>query len=382
MNRSSPAVSLAAAMSVGSYSAMPRRCRTISASAQNATPSPYDRQRPRCHHRSAASPSAYFSNSQPSLDLPTPAGPETSTSRGTRRSAAAWNRSLIVRSSASRPVSGASSPSTRWTPPTADSTRVARHSRADSALPLSRCSPASANPIALPARRCVGVSASTVPGSAADWTRAAVFTASPATIPSPAAPRFTATSPVTTPARAARPGTPDSTPSSATASTRSSAARTARSASSSVATGVPQTAITASPMNFSTAPPYRPMTVRATSKYRDSNSRTASGSRDSDNGVNPTTSQNNTEHTRRSATSFPVGRPTAATGAGITSGPADPASTDPALKSTEPQKRQKRLPGVSGSPHAGQAPNGAPQSPQNRSSSPKDAPHCPHLTQH
>ena len=40
-----------------------------------------------------------------------------------------------------------------------------------------------------------------------------------------------------------------------TAATRSSAARTARSASSSVAVGVPQTAITASPMNFSTVPP-------------------------------------------------------------------------------------------------------------------------------
>jgi hypothetical protein len=37
-------------------------------------------------------------------------------------------------------------------------------------------------------------------------------------------------------------------------------------ASPSVATGVPQTAITASPMNFSTTPPYRPTTVRATSK--------------------------------------------------------------------------------------------------------------------
>ena len=40
-----------------------------------------------------------------------------------------------------------------------------------------------------------------------------------------------------------------------TAATRSSAARTARSASSSCATGVPHTAITASPMNFSTVPP-------------------------------------------------------------------------------------------------------------------------------
>ena len=40
-----------------------------------------------------------------------------------------------------------------------------------------------------------------------------------------------------------------------TAETSSSAARTARSASSSCATGAPQTAITASPMNFSTRPP-------------------------------------------------------------------------------------------------------------------------------
>ena len=40
-----------------------------------------------------------------------------------------------------------------------------------------------------------------------------------------------------------------------TASTRSMAARTARSASSSRAIGAPQTAITASPMNFSTVPP-------------------------------------------------------------------------------------------------------------------------------
>jgi len=50
---------------------------------------------------------------------------------------------------------------------------------------------------------------------------------------------------------------------------------------------VPHTAITASPMNFSTTPPYRPITVRATAKYADNNSRTASGSRDSDSGVKP-----------------------------------------------------------------------------------------------
>ena len=171
-----------------------------------------------------------------------------------------------MRSSVSRPVSGASSPSTRWLPPTPDSTQVAPHSRCGSSLPFSACSPASANPIPPPASRCVTPSTSTCPGWADACTRDAVFTASPATIPSPTAPSVTATSPVTTPARAASPGTPASVPSWPTAATRSSAARTARSASPSEATGVPHTAITASPMNFSTTPPYRPTTVRATSK--------------------------------------------------------------------------------------------------------------------
>jgi len=277
--------------------------------------------------------------------------------------------SLIVRSSASRPVSGASSPSMRWLAPTQDKTRVARHSSCGSAFPFSWCDPASAKPTAPPASRCVAASTRTCPDAATDWTRAAVFTASPATIPSWDAPKLTATSPVTTPTRAARPGTAASAPSAATAATRSSAARTARSASPSVAAGVPHTAITASPMNFSTTPPYRPITVRATAKYWVSSSRTASGSRDSDNGVKPTTSQNSTEHTRRSATgSGPFG--TVAATAGTTGGCA----------TGEPQARQKRFPGVSGSPHDRHTPTAAPQSPQKRSPSPMDAPHCPHVT--
>src|SRR5215469_5931917 len=307
---------------------MPSRCRTICASAQNATPSPYDRQRPRCHHNSPTSPSVYFSNSHPSRDFPTPAGPETTTIRGTRRSADAWNSSLIVRSSASRPTSGPSKPSTRCAPPSADTTLVALQSFFGSALPFSRCSAASAYPTELAVSRYVASSTSTHPGSEAACTRDAVLTASPATIPSFVAPRVTATSPVTTPARAAKPGTPASDPRSATAATRSSAARTDRSASSSDATGVPHTAITASPMNFSTTPPYRPITVRVTEKYADSNSRTVSGSRASDSGVNPTTSQNSTEHTRRSVTGSRPGPPTSPA-AGTRAGTDDPGMTSP-----------------------------------------------------
>ena len=56
--------------------------------------------------------------------------------------------------------------------------------------------------------------------------------------------------PVSTPARALSAASRSGTP-----ATRSSAARTARSASSSCATGAPHTAMTASPMNFSTVPP-------------------------------------------------------------------------------------------------------------------------------
>ena len=52
----------------------------------------------------------------------------------------------------------------------------------------------------------------TLPGSATDCTRAAVLTASPATMPSAVAPTVTATSPVTTPTRIARPGAPTSSP--------------------------------------------------------------------------------------------------------------------------------------------------------------------------
>jgi hypothetical protein len=59
---------------------------------------------------------------------------------------------------------------------------------------------------------------------------------------------------------------PSSSPSAGTACVRASAARTERSASSSRATGVPHTAITASPMNFSTTPPYCSISARQRSK--------------------------------------------------------------------------------------------------------------------
>ena len=61
-------------------SARPARRRTISPSAQNVIPSPYDGERPLCHQTVSRTPSTYFRNSQPSLLLPMPAGPITLTS--------------------------------------------------------------------------------------------------------------------------------------------------------------------------------------------------------------------------------------------------------------------------------------------------------------
>jgi len=102
------------------------------------------------------------------------------------------------------------------------------------------------------------------------------------------------TSPVLTPIR-------PSTPSSGSALRISTAARQARSASSSCAAGTPNTAITASPMNFSTEPPCDSTIPLIRSKYRASTACNASGSTDSPNAVDPTTSQNSTVTTLRCA---------------------------------------------------------------------------------
>src|SRR6266540_2465772 len=95
------------------------------------------------------------------------------------------------------------------------------------------------------------------PGCAACSSRAATFTSSPvASVP----PSLVTTSPVLMPIRTCSSVSYSArsdefrTPSSAR---KSSAARAARKASSSCTRGIPNTAITASPMNFSTLPPCR-----------------------------------------------------------------------------------------------------------------------------
>ena len=197
----------------------------------------------------------YFSNSQARRDLPIPAMPTTESRCALPSSADAWKSSFAIRNSRSRLTKGGSRPAARSAPPRPAVTRTARHRRSGSDLPLTSCAPASSNPIAASAARCVASPTSTPPGGASDCTREAVLTRSPATIPCPWAPIVTAASPVITPARAAT-GVSSASPFiAATAATSSSAARTASSASCSWATGAPHTAITASPMNFSTVPP-------------------------------------------------------------------------------------------------------------------------------
>ena len=203
----------------------------------------------------------YFSSSQASRLLPIPAGPvmETNRARGSRPVVA--SSSLSSRSSSSRPANGGSGRSLRPWPPRCATTRTARQAATGAALPLRIWSPASSNAIdALRGahRRLADENAT---GGATDWIRAAVLTRSPATMP-----WFVgAHGHGGLTGQDTRAGL-DAAAERRTASTSSSAARTARSASSSRAVGAPQTAITASPMNFSTRPPYSSMTSRAIAK--------------------------------------------------------------------------------------------------------------------
>ncbi len=102
---------------------------------------------------------------------------------------------------------------------------MACHNGTGSVFPFNVCSPTAEKSIAARDRRHVPSSTSTASGFAAACTRAAVLTASPATMPSPVAPTVTATEPVTTPARAASPSTSAFRPSSEIASSSSKPAR-------------------------------------------------------------------------------------------------------------------------------------------------------------
>src|SRR5581483_8481009 len=82
--------------------------------------------------------------------------------------------------------------------------------------------------------------------------------------------------------------------------------RTARSASSSCASGIPKAAMTASPANFSTVPPWVTMQCATSSKNRVTWRRTTSGSRPARRSVESTRSTNSTVASLRSTSTWYV----------------------------------------------------------------------------
>ena len=168
---------------------------------------------------------------------------------------------------------------------------------------------------------------STSPGPAAFSRRAATFTVSPMTVMSSERPTAVAiTSPEFTPIEKAR---------SPPRPLMASAAATARSASSSCETGTPKTAITESPMNLSTVPPWAATISPSCRKAVSTSWATTSGSVRSASEVKPTTSAKSTVASLRSSS-----RPT----------PASPPSP-----SAVPHCPQNRCPSALAAPHVAQA---------------------------
>ena len=243
---------------------MPPAPRTISPSGQNVIPSPYARQ---CPVRNVARPSARATSSLARRDLPSPGTPRIVKSRHERSSSTRASAPARRSSSVARPTNGPSS--LRTTPVAARSTSLSRQASTGSLLPL-RLSGSTGSASTAPATsRCVSRPIRTPPAPAAASSRFAVFTTSPVTIVEAAAASPATTSPVLIPIRisSSTPHVASSSPFSRESLSRiSAAARTARSASSSCTTGTPKTAMTASPMNFSTVPPWASIAARISSK--------------------------------------------------------------------------------------------------------------------
>ena len=139
---------------------------------------------PRATSTRSTTPSTYLRNSHARRLLPMPACPVIETRRTRRSRAVAWNRSLSSRSSASRPTNGASSRSSRPRPRRSATTRSARQTRHRRDLALEHLlagllvgDRAARSPGGSTRRR------GRLPGGATDWSREAVLTRSPATIP-------------------------------------------------------------------------------------------------------------------------------------------------------------------------------------------------------
>ena len=268
----------------------PAACRNICWSGQKTMSSPYDRHRPDSTVVVAGSPA---STSDSSRVLPTPAAPSTVTSwqrRSARLRSRACSRTATSRSRPTNRLVVVARRSDSERPSTSSS----RQAGTSAALPFRVSGATRSARAACRASSQVCWPTSTSPGAAACSSRAATLTASPvATVPLlPSVP--TTTSPLFTPILvASRTPWSDSRPSfmASRAPCMPDAARRARTASSSCSTGTPNTAITASPTNFSTVPPWASTTPLMAAKYRAITERIASASRRSPSAVDPVTSQ-------------------------------------------------------------------------------------------
>ncbi len=212
------------------------------------------------HSGGDSSPTSVSPSSRTRRDFPIPGSPTMVTRCG---SAVAPTRRYVARSSSSsgsRPTNTGRNPAT---PRGRMSPRASKIGNAASrpALPLASIDLRAPNSNAPAAAAAVRSLASTSPGSAAFWNRSATFTASPMTNEPPSRGAPTTTSPVLTPTLIS------SSPrkSSRSRACIASAACSERSTWSSKATGAPNTAITASPANFSTMPPLSSISSRIAS---------------------------------------------------------------------------------------------------------------------
>ena len=194
-----------------------------------------------------------------------PAGPNTVSNEHRRSDDTMSHMPRSAASSSPRPTIGTSE---KTRSPAATSGAIAIQAGTGSTLPFAVIGSVSRYSITVRVEEYVSCPTRTESTGALDCSRAAVLTTSPATIATPVsgrAPSSTIASPVLTAARICSSSSGSASSMSAIESRTAIAARTARSASSPYATGAPKTAITASPMNFSTVPPNRSISARARS---------------------------------------------------------------------------------------------------------------------
>ena len=253
----------ASAWATPSLSRMPAESRTISERAQKVTPGPKGRQWPSRQVATCGRSFKRRANSASRRLLPMPGSPTIRATRGSCSPVDASRRACRVASSSSRPTKGEAK--LRSSEPVRAKGVVAIHTERGLALPLTTTGWQASKEKTFSVAACVSSPTATAIGGAADCRREVMLTASPVMRPSPEAgstPRRTSASPVLMPTLTST-AWPPMPRNASTSSIRRRPALTARSGSSSCRVGTPKTATTASPMNFSSVPPYDSIALRA-----------------------------------------------------------------------------------------------------------------------